>query len=174
MVLPRRRQEGKRSAPALRPQVVLGRARVVASDHGRVHDLLERVTASLARLELEHVEQVVLAVEDQLVEPQQHLPAGRKVRLPPRRLRFARAPHGRLDVIAGALGHGGQQLPRDRVHDLHGLVVAARRGDAVGQLHQPVRIDAPRPGRRRLLLRFPGLRSHAHERLLGLSEKDAS
>ena len=53
-------------------QVRRGAPPVVACGDGAVADLLVRVRAGLARLELDEVEQLALAVEDEVVEAQEH------------------------------------------------------------------------------------------------------
>ena len=60
--------------PPLRAEVLERGAGVVARRHRDVHDLLEGVLAGLARLPLDQVEDLVLAVEHQVVEVKQDLP----------------------------------------------------------------------------------------------------
>ena len=62
------RQQRQRAAAALGGEVALGRIGVVAGDDRDVEDLLEGVTARLAGLDLDQVEDLVLAREHEVVE----------------------------------------------------------------------------------------------------------
>src|SRR4028119_974904 len=62
--LPRERAPGRPPRPPLRRQVLLRVVRVVPSNDRRVGDLLERVLARLAGLDLDQVEDLVLPLDD--------------------------------------------------------------------------------------------------------------
>src|SRR3954469_13710573 len=101
------------------------RVPVVAADDRDVEDLLEAVPPGLARLELEEVEDLVLALEHQVVEAMEdRLALG--VRGPlPAFVDLAGAPDRRDDVVGGALRDGAEQLAREGLVDLDALALAA-------------------------------------------------
>ncbi len=122
--------------------MALGRIGVVAGHDRGVEDLLEGVPSGLPRLELDDVEQLVLAGEDEIVEAQQDLPPGGEARLAPLLLGGARTGDGERDIgrcTAGCRGQGGAGGRADHVH---GLPIAAAGSDAGGQGAQMGGVDA--------------------------------
>src|SRR5438477_4721604 len=90
----------------------------VAGVHRCVHDLLEGVPARLSRFELDHVQDLVLAVEDQVVEPEQDPLARPGIRAPPTLLSLTRAGGRILDVLGATLRNRSQGFAGGRVCDL--------------------------------------------------------
>ena len=71
-MIPRRDSAQLRALPTFGLEVVGGGVRVVTRHHGDIQDLFEGVPPCLAVLELNEVEHLVLALEYQIVEAQQH------------------------------------------------------------------------------------------------------
>lgn len=78
--------------------------------------LLERLDARLARLDLDEVEQLVLAIEHEVVQPREELDAFADVALCPFLLRCARPFVGGDDVVGRRRGQRADRLPRQRRH----------------------------------------------------------
>src|SRR4051812_6408880 len=87
---------------------------VVARDDCRVDDLLQRVLARLASLELHDVEHLGLAVEQEIVETENDPRPLAKAPLRPRRLSSAGALNGSPNVISGALGYLAEHVATER------------------------------------------------------------
>ena len=123
-----------------RAQVPLGGAAVVAGGESRVDDLLEGLLAHLAGLDLHEVEQLDLALEDEVVEAQEDplalLEGGRG----PADLSGPRGGDGPVDVRRGR-----ERQRRDRPAGQRrgpGEGLGRRRGhDTAGQPARPARID---------------------------------
>ena len=101
--------------------MLLGGVGVVARDDRDVEDLLERVLARLAGLDLDEVEDLVLAGEHEVVEAAQHGAALGERRARPGGLHVAGAGERRLDVLGRALRDAAEQPAVERLLDLHVL-----------------------------------------------------
>jgi hypothetical protein len=121
--------------------MALERAGVIPRHDGGVEDLFEGVAAGLSGLELDHVQERVLALQHQVVEAEQDPLALGEVRLPPALLRPARPLDRQLDIVVGAARDGAEQPAVGRILDLERLVLAIPPRDAVGQLLEPPGID---------------------------------
>ena len=121
------------TTPSLRcgVEVLVRRARVVAGGQRDVQRLVERVLPRLARLPHDQVDDLVLAVEHQVVQPEQALRPLVDADPAPRELGLA-SPAERLgDVDRGRLRDVRQRRAAQRRLDRHGL--AARGDDPAGQ-----------------------------------------
>ncbi len=119
-------QHRERAAAALRLEVPGGGVRVVAGHDRDVEDLLERVLARLARLELDQVEDLVLAREHQVVEAQQDALALREAGLRPGGLRRASAWERGGHVLGRAARDAAERGAGERLLDLERLARAPR------------------------------------------------
>ena len=124
-------QGGDHAQTALAVEVPVGRARVVAGGQRDVQRLVEGVLAGLAGLPHDQVDDLVLAVEHQVVEPQQRLGPLVERRPRPGDLRASGAAEGLGDVVVARLRHVGERLAGQRRGHHHRL--PRRRGDALGQ-----------------------------------------
>jgi hypothetical protein len=84
--------------------------RVVAAAQGDVEDLLERVAAGLAALQLDEVEDLLLAVEHQVVQAHEDGGPVRDGRLRPGALCSPGALEGQSHVLGRAAGHRSDGL----------------------------------------------------------------
>src|SRR4051794_15002510 len=122
--------------------MLLRGTRVVAGHQRHVHDLLERVTPGLARLELDHVEDLIAVVQHQVVEAQQDLSALGEARASPRALRVMAAPNRGNDVVGRAARHGRERLAGGRILDFDSLALARAGADEFGKAsHARVRLQ---------------------------------
>src|SRR3954452_12970330 len=80
--------------------------------------------ARLAGLDLDEVEDLLLAGQDEVVEAQEHGTALLERRARPGLLGVACAAYRRLDVLGRAPGHGAQQVAGERLLNLHPPAVA--------------------------------------------------
>ena len=117
---------------------------VVAGHDRGIGDLFEGVLARLAALELDEIEDLVLALEDQVVEAQEDLrPLGERAHRPIL-LREAQARLGEDDILRRRAREGADQGLVEGRADLDG-VSPARSDDQAGERRQPVEDSRP-PG----------------------------
>src|SRR5205814_253664 len=145
-----------RAPPASRSELPLTMVRVVAGDDRGVEHLFQGVRASLTGLELHEVEHLALAVEQEIVEPEED--AGPLTKTPPRPrpLRDAGTVSGDSNVVGGAPWYVAAHRAAER--GVHGDCVpsTAIRRALTCQTIEPALADGPHgAGGHRVL--------HAHE-----------
>ena len=119
-MLPGGGEAGQRPLAPLGPQVASGVLGVVVRDDGRVGHLLEGVLAGLAAFELHQIENLVLAVEQEVMEADEDLGPLGEAAVGPRLLRLARLGYGLAHVRRRAAGDladelaGGRRLDDER------------------------------------------------------------
>ena len=139
-----RGQARQRAVAAARADLLLEPPGVEARRQGQVGDLVERVRAALAGLDLDQVEQLVLVLEDEVVQPQQRLLAGSQRGLRPRLLRHPGGRERLVDVgdarhrdvgdrLAGQRRVGRPVLTRGRTDEARQLRSACRRDGRRGR-----------------------------------------
>jgi hypothetical protein len=135
--------------PAFGIEVLVRRTGVVASGQRDVQRLVERVLTGLAGLPADQVDDLVLAVEHQVVQPQQQGGPVLQGCSGPRLLGTAGAHERFLDVSLGGLRNHRQRLPgRRRVGGNPG---APRSDQPISQRGHVFRLE--RVGRPRVVLR---------------------
>ena len=120
-------QQRQRAVAAPRLELLLEPAGIEARRQGDVRDLVERVRAALARLDLDQVEQLVLVLEHQVMQAQQRLLALAQRGLGPGLLRRTSRREGRVDVVDARDRDLGDRLTGQRRDASYGL--ARRRPD---------------------------------------------
>ena len=147
IVRARLRQHRKR-AEGLALGEIARRLLGVVTAHARgVEHLLERLDARLARLDLDEVEQLVLAIEHEVVQPREELDAFADVALCPFLLRCARPFVGGDDVVGRRRGQRADRLPRQR---RHAFLRRAARDDAGAHASDGRLVESKRTLRARL------------------------
>ena len=142
-------QAGYDAELALGVEVLVRRTAVVAGGQRDVQRLVERVLPGLAGLPHDQVDDLVLAVEHQVVQPQQALRPLVDADLAPRLLGLA--------GLAERLGHVDRRRLRDvrqrgaveRRLDRHGLAARSRRSGGSGSRRSRARARTPPAGRAR-------------------------
>ena len=123
-MLPGGRQQRQRPTAPAGAQVALGGVGVVAGNDGGVEDLLEGMPPGLAGLELDQVQELLLAGQDQVVVAQQNGSSLRKARRRPSLLGGPGVLNGQRHIGLGAARHDPEQPAREGLLDLQVLALA--------------------------------------------------
>ena len=138
-------QAGDDAGDAARVQVLVRRARVVAGGQRDVQRLVEGVLARLARLPADEVDDLVLALQHEVVQPQHERRPLLQRGLRPGRLRASGALEGRGHVGGGRLRDVAERLS---VHRGDGaLALAAGRVQQPGQAAHQALVQGVRRAR---------------------------
>ena len=142
-------QAGYDAELALRVEVLVRGAAVVAGGQRDVQRLVERVLPGLAGLPHDQVDDLVLAVEHQVVQPQQALRALVDADLAPRLLRLAGLAERLGHVDRRALRDVGERSTVERRLDRRRSGRCSPRCDGSGSRRSRVRARTPPAGRAR-------------------------